>query len=96
MRESNIIASNVTINLLIREILLRTIEQYMRGLNILAVNVSIKQLQREVWLDTIGQYIKEANFLIGAGRSAPCSFEVPRQMSMVGNVNLSVRILGWK
>ena len=59
MRESNIIASNVTIKRIWLEVLLNRKWQYMTESNILAINATIKQIQEEVLLNTKGQYTKE-------------------------------------
>ena len=50
MKESYILADNVTIKQLQREVLLNTKEQYMKESNTPAGNATIKQLQKEVLL----------------------------------------------
>ena len=52
MKALNILAGNVTMKQLQREVLINTKGQYMKVLNILAGNVTMKQLQREILLNT--------------------------------------------
>ena len=59
MRESNIIASNVTIKRIWLEVLLNRNLYYITVSNILASNATIKQIQEEALLNIKGQYTKQ-------------------------------------
>ena len=59
MRESNNIASNVTMKRIWLEVLINRKLQYITVSNILASNVTIKQIEEEALLNTKRQYTKE-------------------------------------
>ena len=59
MRESNNIASNVTMKRIWLEVLVNRKLQYITVSNILASNVTIKQIEEEALLNTKWQYTKE-------------------------------------